>query len=74
MEVETILDEIRDNNYSEQIWLAISMAKIRSEIIRKTGVDLIATGAIQPALIQKLMNICTTEVAEEIVKRQGWRN
>jgi hypothetical protein len=74
MKTIEIIDVIKEQEVAEEIWLALTIAKVRSVIEHQTGVNLVDNGAIQPGMISQVMNACVLELAEEIIKRNKARN
>ncbi len=74
MKTKEILDVIKEQEVAEEVWLAITMAKVRSVIEHKTGVNFLDNGALHPDMISRTMNLCVLELAEEIIERNKARN
>lgn len=74
MSTEELIDEIRNSGQFEVIWKALCVAKVRSSIIHKTGIDQLEIGSINPSIIEFAMNEVIDFVSDDIIKKQGERN
>jgi hypothetical protein len=74
MKTKEIIEVIKEQEVAEEVWLALTLAKLRSVIEHKTGVNFLNTGGLPPQLVSQAMNLCVVEFAEEIIKRNKARN
>lgn len=74
MSTEEIIDHIKLNNKAEEIWLAISLAKLNSLIHAKVGTNLIEQDGLHPTLVRQLLEISLNEISDVMIQRLQSRN
>lgn len=74
MSTEEIIDHIKLNNKAEEVWLAISLAKLNSLIHAKVGANLIEQDGLHPTLVRQLLELSLNEISDVIIQRLQSRN
>ncbi len=69
-----ILDHIKENGKIEEVWLAISLAKLNSLIHAKVGTNLIEQEALNPSMVREMLEVSLNEISEVLINRLQSRN
>lgn len=74
MKTEKIIEQIRINNKTDEVWLGITLAKINSLVHAKTATNLLVQDALNPAMIRELLELSINEISEALIERLQSRN
>jgi hypothetical protein len=74
MKTEEILEQIKLNNKIDEVWLAISLAKLNSIIHAKVGTNLLEQEGLHPTLVRQLLEMSLKEISEAMIQRLKSRN
>ncbi len=74
MNTTEILDQIKENGKIEEVWLAISLAKLNSLIHAKVGTNLIEQEALNPSMVREMLEVSLNEISEVLINRLQSRN
>ena len=74
MEITEVLQQLKQDGKLDEIWLAISLAKINSLINAKVGTNLLEQEALHPTLVRQLLELSLEEISEAMITRLQSRN
>lgn len=74
METSEVLQQLKQDGKLDEIWLAISLAKINSLIHSKIGTNLLEQEALHPTLVRQLLELSLEEISEAMITRLQSRN
>lgn len=74
METTELLERLKQAGKLDEIWLAISLAKINSILHAKTGSNLLEQQAIPPAITREMLDISLHEISELLLAKLQAQN
>ncbi|MFM1998491.1 MAG: hypothetical protein RL204_438 [Bacteroidota bacterium] len=74
MNTTEILNQIKSNGQIDEVWLSISLAKLKSLIHAKVGTNLLEQEAINPSMVREMLEVSLNEISEVLINRLQKRN